>query len=387
MSFLQRRKRSAKEHFVVSHFDAYQDGTLAETESAVYEQHLRSCDECREWVQRQDNLVAQLEMEMVPAAVLEPASAARIQQDLYNSMRRAVIMNNVRTSVAAVGALAVLALMVGTVAWWQSSSFGAGVQAPTTGEVPALTLSSLDTLNEQVIKAIGQGDAVMLAAALDEGADPNTQSAPGRSALYLAARQGNSVAIRLLIDAGADIHVDAVNGPVLITAAFEGQREIVEMLLDTGAEINATGSLWDDDETTALMAAADRGHLDVVELLVERGATVNQLNSHGEFALHSAAAGGHPEVVRLLLENGADIDHQTKKAYEIWAAGSSALHLAAHMGFGSRDNKLEVARILIEHGAELNLEDEEGRTPLDIAGSKTEMAALLRAAGAQGSAE
>ena len=89
-------------------------------------------------------------------------------------------MNNVRASVAAVGALAVLALVVGTVAWWQSSSFGASVQAPTTGEGPAMTLSSLDTLDEQVIKAVGQGDTAALAAALAEGADPNALSSPGR---------------------------------------------------------------------------------------------------------------------------------------------------------------------------------------------------------------
>lgn len=392
MSFLQRLKGptngSAEEHFVVSHFDAYQDGMLAETETAVYEQHLRTCDECREWVQRQVKLVVQLEMEMAPAAVLAPASAVRIQKNLYGSMRRAVIMNNVRASVAAVGALAVLALVVGVVAWWQSSSFGAGVQAPNIGEGPALTLSSLDALNEQVIKAIGQGDAAALAAALEEGADPNAQSSPGRPALYLAARRGNAEAVRLLIDAGADIHADTINGPVLIRAANEGGREIVEMLLNAGAEIDGTGSLWDVDTTaTALMTAADRGHLDVVELLLERGATVNQLNSHGESALHSAAGQGRPEVVTLLLENGADIDHQMTTAYEIWAAGSSALHLAAYGGSGTRENNLEVARILIENGAALDLEDEDGRTPLDIAGPETEMGALLRAAGAQESAE
>lgn len=296
-------------------------------------------------------------------------------------------MNNIRVSVAAVGALAVLALVVGTVAWWQSSIFGAGVGAPAIGEGPALTLSSQEELNEQVIQAIGQGDVAALAAALEDGADPNAQSLPGRTALYLATRQGNLEAVRLLIDAGADIHADTLNGPVLITAAYEGQLEIVELLLDSGEQISTTGSLFDDENSTALMGAADRGHLDVVELLIKRGADVNQLNSHGESALQSAAAAARPQVVMLLLENGADIDHQTTIAYDLWPAGSTALHLAANMGIGGRDNSLEVARILIEQGAALDLEDEDGRTPLDIAGSKTAMAELLRAAGAQGSAE
>jgi CubicO group peptidase (beta-lactamase class C family) len=120
MSFLQRTIAPAKEHFVVTHFEAHQDGTLAKTEKAVYEQHLQSCQECREWVRRQENLVARLEMELPSRVVLEPAAAARIERDLYHAMRRAVIMNNVRALVAGVGALALVIFAVGVIVWWQS---------------------------------------------------------------------------------------------------------------------------------------------------------------------------------------------------------------------------------------------------------------------------
>jgi len=142
MSFLLRKQESVKEHFVVTHFDAYQDGTLAKTERAVYEQHLNDCRECREWVRRQENLVARLEMEAAPAAVLGPA-AVRIQQDLYHAMRRAVIMNNVRTSVAGVGALALLVLAVGAVLWWQSGGLVSGIQAPAPLQAPSAEESML----------------------------------------------------------------------------------------------------------------------------------------------------------------------------------------------------------------------------------------------------
>lgn len=87
MSLFKWRNGSAKEHYVVANYDAYQDGALARTERAVYEQHLKTCREYREWVGRQENLAARLEMEMAPMALLAPASAARIQQNLYQSMR------------------------------------------------------------------------------------------------------------------------------------------------------------------------------------------------------------------------------------------------------------------------------------------------------------
>lgn len=375
MSLLKRWKGpasgSAKEHFVVSHFDAYQDGVLAPTERAVYEQHLKTCRECREWARRQENLAAQLQMEMAPMAVLAPASAARIQQNLYSSMRRAVIMNNVRTSVAAVGALAVLALIVGAVAWWQSSGLGSGVQAPTIGEGPALSLSSQDELDEQVVQAIGQGDVAALAAALDEGADPNAESSPGRPALYLASRRGNTDAVRLLIDHGADVHAETLGGGILVSATLEGHREVVEILLDSGTDINATGTANFPD-SAALHAAAEQGYRDIAELLIERGAEINQTNSIGETPLHPAVGWNRPEIVSLLLDNGADIDYQAND-------GWTALHVAANF------NAVEPARILIETGAALNLENEDGETPLDMA--RPAVAELLRAAGAQGAAD
>ena len=136
MSFLQRKNKSATEHFVVTHFDASQDGTLVKTEKVVYEQHLNNCRECREWVRRQENLVARLEKEMLPAVVLEPAAAARIQQDLYHVMRRSMIMNNVKASFAGVGAFALLVLAVGAFLWWQAGGLSSGIQVPALLQAP-----------------------------------------------------------------------------------------------------------------------------------------------------------------------------------------------------------------------------------------------------------
>ncbi len=384
-------KRSAKEHFVIAHFDAYQDGALADRETTVYEQHLATCQECRAWAQRQESLVAGLRMEMAPPAFLAPAAIARIQQDLYSSMRRVVIVNNIRTSAATVGALAVLALLVGVFVLWQAGSFGSRVQVPVFGQGSAaqgeVVIKGQAALDEGLVKALADDDLDRLASLLEADADPNAQSSPGRPVLFLATLRGNGEAVRLLIDHGADVQAETVDGAILVKAAVEGQREIVEMLLDAGADVNSTGRDW-TPEDTALHAVAARGYLEIADLLIERGADVNQLDSHGATPLMVAAANGLPEILTLLLENDADIDLQEVETYTVgttdWLAGRTALHCAVYGARGSEnENYLEVVRILIEHGAALDIEDDDGRTPLDIAVPESEIWQILREAGAK----
>jgi len=377
MSLLNWLKGSTNEHFVIARFDAYQDGTLAKTETAVYEQHLATCQECRAWVQRQESLAAQVRMEMAPTAFLAPAAAARIQQNLYSSMRRAMIMNSIRSSAATVGALVVLALVVGVFILWQAG-IGSGLQAPILGQGSAgqgELIIDQAALDKGLLKAIAADDLAGLASLLEASANPNAQSSPGRPVLFLAAIGGKEDAVRLLIDHGADVHAETVDGAILIKAAFEGHRQIVEMLLDAGADVNSTGRAWTPDDT-ALYAAVFNGHRDIVELLIERGADVNQSDSIGETPLIPAAAftrqDNRQEIVTLLLENGADIDHQSD-------TGWTALHAAAYGGWGSPEGDLETARILIEHGAALDLKNEDGQTPRDLA-PPGELAEMLREA-------
>lgn len=271
-------------------------------------------------------------------------------------------MRNIRHLVVMVVALALLALFAGAVSGCQQGDSDTAAQESEDQVSP----------DEQLIKAIGAGDTAALAAALKEGADANAESTPGRPALFLAASRGNAQAARLLIDAGADVRADTVDGAILVTAAREGHREIVEMLLDAGVDIESIGRAWEGGDGTALWAAAVNGHAEVGEMLVERGADVNTEDTDGISALMLAAANDMPQLVELLLENGAEIDHQAD-------SGRTALHGAAlhiYRGISSPES----ARVLIAHGAALDIQDAEGRTPLDIA--QPDVAEILRAAGA-----
>jgi ankyrin repeat protein len=145
------------------------------------------------------------------------------------------------------------------------------------------------------------------------------------------------------------------------------------MLLDAGADIETVGRAWDGGDGTALWAAAQNAHEETAKLLVERGADVNSTDVGGSTSVLILAAGNDlPELVELLLQKGADINHQNEN-------GATALHGAAFHPFRGISSP-ESARVLIEHGAALDIEDAQGRTPLDIA--LPDVAEILREAGA-----
>jgi len=81
---------------------------------------------------------------------------------------------------------------------------------------------------------------------------------------------------------------------------------------------------------------------------------VNARGELGDTPLHDAAAYGHVDVARLLVERGADVNARSND-------GWTPLHVAAYKGY------LDVARLLVESGADVDARDGVGRTPLDLA--------------------
>ena len=100
-------------------------------------------------------------------------------------------------------------------------------------------------------------------------------------------------------------------------AAMNGHSDVVRLLLEAGADKDAAMQ----HGTTALHPAAANGHSDVARLLLEAGADNDAAMQHGTTALHKAALHGHLDVVRLLLEARADKD-------AVMQDGTTALHVA-----------------------------------------------------------
>lgn len=149
------------------------------------------------------------------------------------------------------------------------------------------------------------------------------------AALVRAVENGDVATTRLLIQQG-----DCLKDPDFPTCAFfHGwtDLELIKVLVEAGCDINATN----DDGEWALWNAAERGDLATVAWLLSAGANPHLQNSGGT-AIHSAVCSNKIEVVRLLLEAGADINAQDGDKWTcLWWVRS-----------------LEMAAFLLNHGAD-----------------------------------
>jgi len=146
---------------------------------------------------------------------------------------------------------------------------------------------------------------------------------------------------------------NAVAAPIH-DAIEQGDTAKVKQLLAKGdVKFNSTNA----NGFLPLQVAVMYGRTEACELLVESGESVNEQDIAGRMApLHVAAAKTNlpKEVWMVLLDNGADVN--IKDRY-----GRTPLHLIARAG----DPRL--AMLLIEKGAKRDTRDKQGQTPLDIA--------------------
>jgi len=237
-----------------------------------------------------------------------------------------------------------------------------------------------------LLKAVQQGDISALESLLQTKADVvNVARADGTTALAWAVYRDNQKATELLLRAGADANIANENGVTPLTlACLNNNPGIIQALLDAGADPN----LAKITGITPLMTCANSGSSAGVDLLLKRGAMVNVMEARaGQTALMWAIVERHPEIVQLLVDNGADIHTRSKEIPEpepyvieiepgksVWGSnypaktkfrkmsgGFTPMHFVAQQG------EIETARILLNAGADVNSPHAELGNPLLIA--------------------
>jgi uncharacterized glyoxalase superfamily protein PhnB len=172
----------------------------------------------------------------------------------------------------------------------------------------------------------------------------------GGPGLHAAAEHGHAGAVRLLLDHGADPNArdPGDNASALHFAAGCGHFETVRALLDAGADVHGAGDLHEAEVigwATALGSPADV-RWEVLPLLLERGARHH---------IFSAIAVGDPDLVRKLVEQDPRALDRRMSRFE---HGQTPLH------FAIRRNRYDILDLLIELGADLEAEDQNGQTAL-----------------------
>lgn len=132
-----------------------------------------------------------------------------------------------------------------------------------------------------------------------------------------------------------------------------------------------------EEAVIRLHLVAARGRPPEILACLSEGTDVNSTGAYGETALHWAIEGGRSDMVRLLLERGADLNIRDRlgRTPLAWAAdaghqdlqGATPLHWTVASRAGGPSIRTELIQLLLAGGADPEIRDRTGKTPLDLA--------------------
>ena len=159
----------------------------------------------------------------------------------------------------------------------------------------------------------------------------------------------------------------------MLAATQRNRIEIARFLIQEGADVNAKDFIQD----SPYLYAAAEGRIEILKMTLAAGADLKDTNRYRGTGLIPAAHHGHVEAVKLLLGTAIDKDHVNN-------LGWTALLEAVILGDGGAVHT-EIVRLLVEAGANVNIADRDGVTPLAHAKKSgySGMVRILSAAGAR----
>lgn len=218
--------------------------------------------------------------------------------------------------------------------------------------------------------------------------DVDRRHADGSTPLQWAVFEGDVAEVRRLLDAGADVSLANRYGVTATSLAAEvADTEILALLLDAGADADSPNP----EGQTALMAVARTGNVAAANLLLEHGAAVDPRESWGgQTALMWASARRHPEMMSLLIDHGADVDarsiHRDYQRHVTAEGRPKSLDSGGltPLLYAARENCIACVDVLLAQGADIDLADPDGVSPLlvGIMNANWDLAKRLIEAGA-----
>jgi ankyrin repeat protein len=263
----------------------------------------------------------------------------------------------------------------------------------------------------------GHVDVVRLL--IQNGANVNAEVGRYWTPLHCASASGNVEIVQLLIQHGADVNTwDENHQKPLHVASSRGAATTVQLLIQLGADVNAR----DKSQSTPLHLASSMGDAETMQVLIQHGADVNARDKNQSTPLHLASSDRRAEHKQLLTQLEADVNardkdqstplHLASSDRDVNARNgsqSTPLHLASlspkwttetfvrllikagvnasngkhktplHRLASSQRPNADSLRLLLENGAAVDVENDKGLTPFQIASSEGnhEIAQLL----------
>ncbi len=221
----------------------------------------------------------------------------------------------------------------------------------------------------------GHQDIVELLIA--SGSEVEARSTDGSTPLHMAAYGQHLEVVRFLQKNGANLDLDS--------AAMLGDVDLVNRYLQQGVSVNSQISKTIAKGLSLLSISCRYGHQNLVRFLLDKKALINEKTGNYLFVpLHHSVVQGSEEICRVLIYNDANLNIED-------VHGNTPLHWAAKLGdrsmtdtlvsfdadihhlnfnqqtplfYATEHHNVEIVRMLLERGAEVNLKDTEGYTPL-----------------------
>merc|ERR1719204_2149031 len=214
-------------------------------------------------------------------------------------------------------------------------------------------------------RSLETNDLPGVKAALDLGVMVETRNAQSDTGLILATMNGYLEIVKCLLEVGSTGHVNLANNDgftALQWAAKTGSKEIVVWLLKYKADINARNKF----HQSPLMLAGRHGHCDVVQVLLRHGCEIDRRDRNGRNVLMMAARNGHVLVLQALLGENVSVNL-------IDLRGKTALILMAE---NANLKTIRGLKLLLQHGADARIDDDDGFCALDYLGKRVKMGAV-----------
>lgn len=208
-----------------------------------------------------------------------------------------------------------------------------------------------DDIDWNIILAAYNNDTTKIFEFLDNGADVNTETSDGITALMYAVENNSLYSTRLLVANGASIDkVPYVGYPALTSACLNGNFEIAEYLIQKGADKN----IKDINDDPILILVCKNNDFYMADMLLYYRANVDAKDYSGRTALYFAIQQKNVELINLLLLKKANPNIKDRK-------GNTPLMLAASL------NDTSILASLLRKKADVNIKNDEGYDALSFA--------------------